>query len=139
MMSPQVLSVYASGIEVSNCRAINRALRAGSAYYFRGNEVSITRVKIRNGFLERREEQWIAIRERDKFIRRRLRIAGDCDLGLIWTLGAGPYAKQGVSLVDGDIDDPGVRQLINGNWIGLGAAAAVALISPAGPVRRVDH
>ncbi|GAA2521109.1 RHS repeat-associated core domain-containing protein [Winogradskya humida] len=32
-----------------------------------------------------------------------------CDL----TLGAGPYAREGVALVDGDIDDPFVRDLIN--------------------------
>jgi hypothetical protein len=32
-----------------------------------------------------------------------------CDV----TLGAGPRAREGVALVDGDIDDPGVRELID--------------------------
>ncbi len=53
-----------------------------------------------------------------------------CDV----TLGAGPFAKEGVALVDGDIDAPGVRDLINeaGDANGCHTCTATTSGTPSG-------
>jgi hypothetical protein len=56
------------------------------------------------------------------------------------TLGPGPYAKSGVALVDGNIDGPGVRELINESGEANGCHSCGSTSSGMGPGAWVpDH
>jgi hypothetical protein len=56
------------------------------------------------------------------------------------TLGPGPYAKSGVALVDGNIDGPGVRELINESGEANGCHTCGSTSSGMGPGAWVpDH